>query len=170
MPSEPVVPVLHPIEQVSDDISAGEHESLRIRETIAALASQRCWKHLWQIADKMSKEVSILFDYTGRSWVDIGTSGQVRLSPPKGARIPFRLWIHTHPWNAYWSSTDLQTLASSSMILNEALVLGHDHFKRTRKEEKGTESLSSQGPLSVWSSEPCQPYPNLESQRGEEGG
>ncbi len=167
MESEPVEPVLHPIEQVSSDISAGEHESLRIRQTIAALASQRQWKNLWDLADMMSKEVSILFDRTGRSWVDIGTSGQVRLSPPKGARIPFRLWIHTHPWDAYWSSTDLQTLASSSTILNEALVLGHDHFKRTIKEGRGTDPLSSQGPLSAWTSEPCQTYSNPQSLGGE---
>ena len=163
MASQPVEPIPHSIREVSDDISAGTYETLRVRETIAHLAHEGSWKKLWDVADMMSKEVSVLFDLTGRIWVDIGTAGQVRLSPPMGAKVPFRLWVHTHPWDAYWSSTDLGTLASSSRILDEAIVLGHDHFKRTSKGRSDNETLSPSGPLSLWSSESCLPYSQLET-------
>ena len=77
--------------------------------------------------------------------------------PPVGATIPFSLWIHTHPWDAYWSPTDLATLASYSQILDEALVLGHDHMKSASKAEGVCERLGA-GPLSVWASEAVRTY------------
>ena len=110
MASQPVEPIPHSIREVSDDISAGTYETHRVRETIAHLAHEGSWKELWDVADMMSKEVSVLFDLTGRIWVDIGTSGQVRLSPPwapkshsgygctliHGMHIgPLRIW---EPW------------------------------------------------------------------------
>ena len=61
-----------------------------------------------------SRGRSAFFSTEGRIWVDIGTAGQVRLNPPVGSTIPFSLWIHTHPWDAYWSPTDLATLAAYS--------------------------------------------------------
>ena len=78
--------------------------------------------------------------------------------PPVGSSIPFSLWIHTHPWDAYWSATDLSTLAAYSQILDEALVLGHDHMKRARKAEGDCERLGPEQPLSVWTSEPVRAY------------
>ena len=124
-----VAPVLHPVQDVQSAIDSGDLNSRVLLETFAALASESMWRQLWMVADSLSREVSVLFDRDGRIWVDIGTAGQVRLSPPVGATIPFSLWIHTHPWDAYWSSTDLATLASYSRILEAALVLGHDHMK-----------------------------------------
>ena len=78
--------------------------------------------NLWNLADFLRREVSVLFDSEDKVWFDVGTSGRVR-NTPEGAIIPFKLWIHTHPWDAYWSSTDLNSLMQFSGILNEAIVL-----------------------------------------------
>ena len=153
-----VTPFLHDPLEVQSAIGSGDLGSRVLKETIAGLASESMWRQLWLVADSLSREVSVLFDRDGRIWVDIGTAGQVRLSPPVGATIPFSLWIHTHPWDAYWSLTDLSTLASYSRILDSALVLGHDHMKSTRKAEGDCERLGAEGPLSVWTSEEVRTY------------
>jgi hypothetical protein len=157
-----VTPVLHSPRDVQSTISSGDLDSNVLSETIAALASESMWRQLWLVADSLSREVSVLFDRDGRIWVDIGTAGHVRLSPPVGATIPFSLWIHTHPWDAYWSPTDLATLASYSQILDEALVLGHDHMKATSKAEGECERLGQTPPLSVWTSEAVRTYNEVE--------
>lgn len=153
-----VIPRIHSEGAVSLDIRSGRLESISVKETIAGLAQREDWPSLWRLADSMSREVSVLFDAEGSVWVDIGTRGHVSLAPPLGAVIPFRLWIHTHPWDPYWSQTDRDTLASYSAILQSALVLGHDRMKWTRNGSP-TESIESSGPLSVWSSETCVFYP-----------
>ena len=153
-----VTPFLHDPVEVQSAIGSGDLGSRVLKETIAGLASESMWRQLWLVADSLSREVSVLFDRDGRIWVDIGTAGQVRLSPPVGATIPFSLWIHTHPWDAYWSQTDLSTLASYSRILDSALVLGHDHMKSTRKAEGDCERLGPRAPLSVWTSEEVRTY------------
>ncbi|RZD47244.1 MAG: hypothetical protein CXT66_06985 [Methanobacteriota archaeon] len=157
-----VTPVLHPPQDVQSAISSGDLDSRVLLEAIAALASEAMWRQLWLVADSLSREVSVLFDRDDRIWVDIGTAGLVRLSPPVGATIPFSLWIHTHPWDAYWSSTDLATLASYSQILDKALVLGHDHMKATSKAEGECERLGTNLPLSVWTSEKVRTYNEVE--------
>ena len=153
-----VTPFLHDPLEVQSAIGSGDLGSRVLKETIAGLASESMWRQLWLVADSLSREVSVLFDRDGRIWVDIGTAGQVRLSPPVGATIPFSLWIHTHPWDAYWSPTDLSTLASYSRILDSALVLGHDHMKSTSKAEGDCVRLGAEVPLSVWTSEEVRTY------------
>tara|TARA_B100001115_G_scaffold95775_2_gene70374 strand:+ start:11878 stop:12375 length:498 start_codon:yes stop_codon:yes gene_type:complete len=152
-----VLPRIHSNGEVSKDIVSGRVSSSRVKETIAALAQGESWSELWQIADSMSREVSVLFDADGRIWVDIGTTGHVSLEPPLGATIPFRLWVHTHPWDPYWSQTDKDTLAAYSMILESALVLGHDRMKWSRNGSD-MQTIEPSGPLSTWSSEPCVHY------------
>ena len=157
-----VTPVLHEpysvVRAIHSALHEGDLESPELVETIAALAAGGMWEQLWNLANSLSREVSVLFDREGRIWVDIGTAGQVRLNPPVGSSIPFSLWIHTHPWDAYWSATDLSTLAAYSQILDEALVLGHDHMKRARKAEGDCERLGPEQPLSDWTSEPVRAY------------
>ena len=152
-----VLPRIHSNGEVSKDIVSGRVSSSRVKETIAALAQGESWSELWQIADSMSREVSVLFDADGRIWVDIGTTGHVSLEPPLGATIPFRLWVHTHPWDPYWSQTDKDTLAAYSTILESALVLGHDRMKWSRNGSE-MQTIEPSGPLSTWSSEPCVHY------------
>ena len=158
-----VLPRIHSNGEVSKDIVSGRVSSSRVKETIAALAQGESWSELWQIADSMSREVSVLFDADGRIWVDIGTAGHVSLEPPLGATIPFRLWVHTHPWDPYWSQTDKDTLAAYSMILESALVLGHDRMKWSRNGSD-MQTIEPSGPLSTWSSEPCVHYEDERSE------
>ena len=152
-----VLPRIHSNREVSKDISSGRVSSSRVKETIAALAHEGSWPELWEIADSMSREGSVLFDADGRIWVDIGTAGHVSLEPPLGATIPFRLWVHTHPWDPYWSQTDKDTLAAYATILESALVLGHDRMKWSRNGLE-MQTIEPSGPLSTWSSEPCVHY------------
>jgi hypothetical protein len=152
--------ILHPPGLVFELIEKGEHESIEVLETIAALAiagfrgENEKWEELWKIADSMSKEVSVLLDRGLQAWVDIGTRGQVRLAPAIGSIAPYKLWLHTHPWSAYASSTDRETLASCSMILEQAIVLGHDHMVWLRRDYSGeARVLDCEGPLSTWTSD-----------------
>ncbi len=151
------IPILHDSQDVFHDIDSGEFDSERVFETISHLALDGEWERLWEISDRMKREISVLVDSEGRAYVDIGTSGEVRLSPPAGAKIPFRTWIHTHPMDAYWSKTDRDTLSSCSGILEEAFVLGHDHFMRTVFTEENANPLG-QGMLKHWSHEPKSYY------------
>ncbi|MCH2427866.1 MAG: hypothetical protein MK168_00840 [Candidatus Thalassarchaeum sp.] len=154
LPSPPVEEILHDREAVNIAIEEGRHSSLIICETIAALTKLGRFEELWKIADSMSKEVSVLVDAEGRVWVDIGTKSSVRLSPAQGSVIPYRLWLHTHPHEAYASQTDRGTLAGCSMILHEAIVLGHDHMVRLQRKPAGIgRSLEDYGPLSTWTSD-----------------
>jgi len=140
-------------------IRKGNIEDIRIKKTLAFFAENEEWKSLWSLADVLQREVSVLFDNEENIWVDIGTRGEVRMSPPTGAKIPFKMWIHTHPYDAYWSITDLETLACFSSIMEIALVLGHDHYKLARKitsdEQK---SLDEVGPLRLWTNERIKKY------------
>ena len=161
-PRPPVEPKLHPPEEVEIAVQRGNHDSLVIRETIAALATQSRWRELWIIADSMSKEVSVLVDSAGMVWADVGTRGEVRLAPPRGSVIPYRFWLHSHPQDGYWSSTDCDSLACYSMILDEAIVLGHDHLKRTRRTRSPLVPVLGPGwPLSTWTDEPIVLYSDL---------
>jgi len=153
-PRPPVEEILHEPEEVKIAIEEGSHSSHTIIETIAALAKLGRFEELWKIADSMSKEVSVLVDAVGSVWVDIGTKSSVRLAPAQGSVIPFRLWLHTHPHDAYASQTDRGTLAGCSMILQEAIVLGHDHMVRLQRKPAGIgRSLEDYGPLSTWTSD-----------------
>ena len=153
-PRSEIQPTLHDEETIESLVRSGDFDSLPIRETLAHYATQKDWQNLWNLADLLRREVSVLFDSEDKVWVDVGTSGQVRLAPPEGAIIPFKLWIHTHPWDAYWSSTDLNSLMQFSGILNEAIVLGNDHFKRTIHSQKKVQTpLESGSALENWTDE-----------------
>ena len=153
-PRSEIQPTLHDEETIELLLRSGDFDSLPIRETLAYFATQKDWKNLWNLADLLRREVSVLFDSEDKVWVDVGTSGQVRLAPPEGAIIPFKLWIHTHPWDAYWSSTDLDSLMQFSGILKQAIVLGNDHFKRTiHTQEKVPKPLELGSALENWTDE-----------------
>ena len=162
-PRSEIQPTLHDEETIELLVRSGDFDSLPIRETLAYFATQKAWKNLWNLADLLRREVSVLFDSEDKVWVDVGTSGQVRLAPPERAIIPFKLWIHTHPWDAYWSSTDLNSLMQFSGILNEAIVLGNDHFKRTiHSQEKAPTPLELGSALENWTDEELTYYDQKE--------
>ena len=172
-PREAVQPAQHSEEAIVDAIASGDLHHNVILEILAYHAQQADWPSLWRVADSLKREVSVLFASQDLIWVDIGTRGQVIMSPPIGCKLPLRLWIHTHPWDAYWSATDRRTLAAASRILDEALVLGHDHFIRTRKcqppllREVVADSsidymrLALTGPLMNWTDEAAVTYASI---------
>ena len=153
-------PVLHDSSYVLGLVREGFVEAPEVLQTLAWLALSGhgghlgSWKSLWEIAAEMGKEVSVLVDKHGSAWVDVGTSGMVRLAPAVGSVAPFRFWLHTHPWDAYASSTDRDTLAACSSILKEAVILGHDHFVHINNKQLSlANGLSDHGPLSHWTSD-----------------
>ena len=96
------------------------------------LAKKGNWYMIYLLSKYVSREVSILVDSKDNYFVDWGTIGSVELSPPIGAVLPFKLWVHTHPSNtAYWSITDRNTLEIAKGILDKALVLGENGLLST---------------------------------------
>ena len=162
-PRNPVLPRLHPSNDVQRAIDDSNLRTDAIVQSIAFYAVEEDWQSLWNLADSLKREVSVLFDEQGLIWVDVGSTGRVALSPPNGSRIPFQLWIHTHPWDAYWSITDKETLSIATGILEKALVLGHDHLVRTVHHEDGSPDssesrLATDGPLMHWTAEAAMSY------------
>jgi hypothetical protein len=162
-PQNPVLPRLHPTIELWGAIQNGNLRDEAILQSLAFYGIERNWEAVWIIADALKREVSLLFDNQGLVWVDVGERGMVRLSPPLGSRLPLRLWVHTHPWDAYWSSTDRRTLATVSGILEQALVLGNDHLVRSLhldplSRENMNRMLAIEGPLSHWTDEDSLTY------------
>ena len=174
---EPVQAILHSNVLIECDLESSTYSKTgAIVESLAYYAKNELWEELWNLADRLKREVSILFDVQDLIWVDIAQRGMVRLAPPMGARLPFRLWIHTHPWDAYWSITDRQTLSTVSGILERALVLGHDHLLQTVHSNLLTTTrdfdvrssfapdefrLAEHGTLAHWTDEPVMMYSDI---------
>ena len=172
-PQEAVLPRLHPTEDIEKAIQSGDLRADALLQSFAYFAVEGDWLSVWNLADSLKREVSILFDAQGWVWVDIGTIGMVRLSPPIGSKLPLRLWVHTHPWNAYWSGTDRRTLATVSGVLDRALVLGHDHLVRTVYDECANPEcveldsrLAIEGPLMSWTDEAAMSYEDTREVQG----
>ena len=172
-PQEAVLPRLHPTEHIGAAVQSGDLRADALLQSFAYFAVEGHWLSVWNLADSLKREVSILFDAQGWVWVDIGTIGMVRLSPPIGSQLPLRLWVHTHPWNAYWSGTDRRTLATVSGVLDEALVLGHDHLVRTVYSEcvnpewaELDSRLATDGPLMGWTDEAAMSYQTMREEQG----
>ncbi len=170
-PQEAGLPRLHPTEDIEAAILSGDLRADALLQSFAYYAVEGHWLSVWNLADRLKREVSILFDAQDWVWVDIGTIGMVRLSPPLGSRLPLRLWVHTHPWNAYWSITDRRTLATVSGVLDKALVLGHDHLVRTVYDEcvnpewaEMDSRLATDGPLMSWTDEAAMSYADMREQ------
>ena len=107
-------------------------ESESSREFVIEQAKQGNWYFIYLLSERVAREVSILVDANDNYWVDWGTIGSVKLSPPTGSVLPFKLWVHTHPSNtAYWSITDRNSLDMAKGILEEALVLGENGLLST---------------------------------------
>jgi len=96
-----------------------------LQAMITQLVNENNWESIYKISSLLCREVSILIDADSRIFVDWGSRSEVALNPPTGAKIPFKLWVHTHPnMPAYWSLTDRESLMIASGILVSAYVLG----------------------------------------------
>lgn len=162
-PKQAIQPNLHPFVDVRCALAERRFEAAEVVESLAALGLANHWEDVYAISYAMGLEISLLFDAENNVWIDIGRPGMVRLSPPSGALLPFRLWVHTHPLTAYWSATDTHTLANSTPILERAYVLGLDHYLQAVNRgdllaEEGELRLDVAGPLSQWTAEEVNEY------------
>ena len=160
------------VQQVAKKMLQGKAED--VVEELIDFARQDNWDSIYLISALAGREVSILIDAEGEIFVDWGGPGLVPLSPPVGAKIPFRLWVHTHPFGfAYWSATDQRSLSHAPLILNCAWVMGKNGILSstcmpdTLSEEKPSEGDSSRidvsGPLSRWTAEQVCSWPNWQN-------
>ena len=100
---------------------------IEFKEHISNLVVAKDWEEIYRISTMIRREVSILIDTEDTIWIDVGDQSQVSLSPPYGSKLPFKLWVHTHPnMLAYWSATDQESLKMATNILDRAYVLGGD--------------------------------------------
>ena len=118
------------------------------------LAKKCNWNMIYLLSKCVSREVSILVDSKDNYFVDWGTIGSVKLSPPVGAVLPFKLWVHTHPSNtAYWSITDRNTLEIAKGILDKALVLGENGLLSTILQPISSSTDDTVNPNLRWTEE-----------------
>ena len=118
------------------------------------LAKKGNWYMIYLLSKRVSREVSILVDSKDTYFVDWGTIGSVELSPPVGAVLPFKLWVHTHPSNtAYWSITDRNTLEIAKGILQKALVLGENGLISTTLQPTTSSTVDIVNPNPLWTEE-----------------
>ncbi len=133
------------------------------------LAVQECcalhdrWDCVYILSYFACLETSVLIDANDRVFIDWGLPGSVHLRQPVGAKIPFKLWVHTHPrMDTYWSTTDKNSLAFSTLLLQHAYVLGKQGIKYTQNssllEVEHEKSISNQAPLQYWSEEETEPW------------
>ena len=123
-------------------------------DLVTNMAQKSNWHMIYLLSKSVSREVSILVDSKDNHFVDWGTIGSVELSPPIGAVLPFKLWVHTHPSNtAYWSTTDQNTLEIAKGILDKALVLGEDGLLSTILQPIGSSTDDTVNPNLQWTEE-----------------
>ena len=138
-----------------------DDENLLTAQRMLARAGR--WDGVYVLSVMAGLETSVLIDADEKIFIDWGTAGQVTLQPPVGGRIPFKLWVHTHPrFASYWSSTDTNSLSLGTGILESAMVLGQPGPKhssnRSLIEVDDDSMLSEQGPLSQWTDEAPVPW------------
>ena len=140
------------IEEFTEPVHGVESES-SISHVIN-LAKKGNWYMIYLLSKYVSREVSILVDSKDNYFVDWGTIGSVELSPPVGAVLPFKLWVHTHPSNtAYWSITDRNTLEIAKGILDKALVLGENGLLSTTLQPTTSSTVDIENPNPQWTEE-----------------
>ena len=123
-------------------------------DLVTNMAKKSNWHTIYLLSRSAAREVSILVDSKDNYFVDWGTIGSVELSPPIGAVLPFKLWVHTHPSNtAYWSITDQNTLEIAKGILDKALVLGEDGLLSTILQPIGSSTDDTVNPNLQWTEE-----------------
>jgi len=84
-----------------------------------------------QTAFDMPREVQVVIDKNDKLFISVGNPGFVSFDGQEesliGMQMPLKEWIHTHPFgSAYFSGTDLRTIAIWERYLESATVLGSD--------------------------------------------
>tara|TARA_R100000951_G_scaffold116193_1_gene126999 strand:+ start:5948 stop:6472 length:525 start_codon:yes stop_codon:yes gene_type:complete len=96
---------------------------------------------IWQISTEHldHKEVSVIVDRDNQLFISKGTASFVDYKNESvvGMKIPFKCWIHTHPFGvAYFSNTDWGTINAQYPILNSAIVIGNKERMKWWKENE----------------------------------
>ena len=138
-----------------------DNENLLLAQKLAAKSGD--WEFVYELSRTAGLETSVLIDSSGKMQIDWGSPGLVPVRPFYGAEAPFVLWVHTHPsMGAYWSMTDRQSLAYSTSILKEAMVLGEPGVKVSRNslyfEIQDKKMLSNSPSLCNWTEEEVIPW------------
>ena len=66
-------------------------ESEEVKREIIEMVRNEYWYLIYTASKLLSREISVLIDCNDEIWVDWGTVSQVKLSPPVGAKLPFKL-------------------------------------------------------------------------------
>ena len=136
---------------------------IEFKEHIINLVDGKDWEEIYRISAMIRREVSILIDADDAIWIDVGEQSQVSLSPPYGSKLPFKLWVHTHPnMTAYWSCTDQDSLRMATNILDTAYVLGGDGLLFTHSNATPDRECI---PGLVWSQESVTPWNKVREAR-----
>ena len=136
-----------------------EIESPILLDVQRTASSLNRWDVVYSLSLLAGLETSVLIDSEDNISIDWGDPGRVLLKAPHGFMAPFKLWVHTHPgFPAYWSSTDTNSLALGSTIIETALVLGAPGIKKSRNSEfcvleENNKKISQFGPLNQWTDE-----------------
>ena len=136
-----------------------EIESPVLLDVQRTASSLNRWDVVYSLSLLAGLETSVLIDSEDNISIDWGDPGRVILKAPHGFMAPFKLWVHTHPgFTAYWSSTDTNSLALGSTIIENALVLGAPGIKKSRNSEfcvleENNKKISQFGPLNQWTDE-----------------
>ena len=140
-------------DQITELIDEVGVESLEVTKLVKHFTIQRDWSSIYRISEYVGREISILIDAKYNIFIDWGSISRVSLTPPVGAELPFKLWLHTHPRNnAYWSETDRFSLSISKNILERAIVLGTDG-KLCSQNSKLLQSGSLLEETNIWTKE-----------------
>ena len=98
---------------------------------------------IWEMsltAFDIGREVQVVVDGKMNIHISAGDPGFVWFKePPMGMTLPIECWIHTHPFGqAYFSSTDWNTIKTWEPVMNYAIVLGNNQSMEWRKGETQT--------------------------------
>ena len=122
------------VESVIDDITIiiddWQDQIKSLYKVNSILFHDKIWE-MSQTAFDMPREIQVLIDSKDDLYISVGTPGFVSFegqeSQLPGMRIPLKQWIHTHPFgSAYFSGTDMKTIAIWHRMLMSATVLGND--------------------------------------------
>ena len=84
---------------------------------------------IWKTSmERDNREVQVVIDDNDNIFSSIGSPSFVAfMQAPVGLKLPIKEWIHTHPFGkAYFSGTDLRTIAIYRNHMMEATVLGEN--------------------------------------------
>ncbi len=113
-----------------------------LKEYIKKCCIDQNWIAIYNISEIAKLELGILVDNTGKYWIEWGGPGLIEHKPPIGAKLPFQLWLHTHPHGpAYWSIIDKKALLLFSSIVEKAIVLGNDGYLQAVQNENDCKNI-----------------------------